>query len=131
MQSDAAPPGSGDNYITRVVKYIPAEVVALYLTLQGLLGAANQAEGVAAWCVLGGCLVGCVLYLRRLSGVKHWSQITVSGLGFLAWAFALGGPFKTFSWYLPVYGACVVAFFTFLVPLVDVSRSSGGQGAAH
>jgi hypothetical protein len=118
--SDANPPTSGaDGYSDRLIKYIPAEVVALYLTLDALIRSAPEVPSYVYWGVLIFCFVGTYLYLWRIQKVKKQLQLHISGGAFLVWVFAIGGPFAHLGWYNPLYAGLLLPMFTFLVALVE------------
>ncbi len=120
---DAAAP-SADDYKDRLFKYIPADVIALYLTLDGILATAAPAENLPLdalrWIVAGVVFVLTPLYLARVAKVTKRKQIAISTSAFAVWAFYLGGPFKTLEFYHPVYGALLFVVFTFVVPIWEV-----------
>lgn len=116
----AAPPSAEpDAYKDRLLKLIPAEVVAVYLALQGILATADGTSraSILLWVISAILLVSTPSYLWRISGVRKRSQLALSTAAFVVWVFALGGPFETLSWYEPLYGALLLPLFTFLVPL--------------
>src|SRR6266536_5891333 len=97
---------SPDAYLDRLVKYIPSEVIATYLSLD--LICRSAIEMWPGWLVLGfGCLATPV-YLSKISEVRKPVQLLVSTLAFCVWVFALGGPFLRLSWYKPLYGALLL-----------------------
>jgi len=115
-QTAAAP----DDYLSRLIKYIPAEVVAVYLAMQAIVSSATDAPGWLIWAVFGGLLVLTPLYLRRVARVDKWVQISLSALAFVVWVFALpDGPFTSFDWYNPVYPALALIFATFVFPIIE------------
>lgn len=113
-----APAPVSDNYTGRLVKYIPSEVIAVYLTMTGIL-ATQEAPPV-------GLSVGIFLlmlaltpvYLSRMEGVKK-KQLALSTLCFLVWAFALGQPPFNLLNIDPIYAALILPLFTFTLPLWD------------
>jgi hypothetical protein len=108
-----------DDYKDRLLKHIPAEAVAVYLTLDGIIRSSaegNQLE-VALWIAFGLGLVGTPLYLWRLQGVARSLQLVVSTLSFAIWVFALGGPYAQYNWYEPWIASVVLVGFTFVIPL--------------
>jgi len=118
-------PQEPDDFASRAIKYIPAEVVAAYVALQGMLTSAsgpNSVPSSVAWLVFLGLLVLTPLYTWRFTDVKGltkpYTQVTIATFAFIVWVFALGGPFKALSWYNPVYGSILVIFFTLIPPLV-------------
>ncbi|SRR6266404_7579909 len=110
------PAVSPDAYLNRLVKYIPSEVIATYLSLDLICRSAT--EMWPGWLVLGfGCLAT-PLYLWKISEVRKPVQLLVSTLAFCVWAFALGGPFLRLSWYKPLFGALLLPMFTFGAALI-------------
>jgi hypothetical protein len=116
-------PNVPDGYVDRLVKYIPSEVVAVYLSLDAICRSADSTEIWIRWSVLGFALLATPLYLWRVAGVRKQVQLCVSSAAFLVWAFALGGPFIQLSWYKPIYGAVLLPAFTFVAPLLAPPKS--------
>jgi hypothetical protein len=117
--SEIAYPQSRDKYADRLFKYIPAEVVAGYIFVLGLI---NQLNGtgevtIIQWLLF---LVFCLitpLYLWRIQKVIKLQQHFISLLSFVVWVFALGGPFTLYNWYNPVYGEILLPVFTLIVAI--------------
>jgi hypothetical protein len=116
-------PNTEDDYKTKLLKYIPAETVAFFTALVGVVDALKVTE--PTWYVVGlvivflAGLVGTPLYLTRVYGMK-WQykkgQIIVSTLAYVLWVLALG----TFQGIVPVPPTIITLLlggFTFLVPL--------------
>jgi hypothetical protein len=92
-----APPaavGTGDVNLSNILKLVPGDIVAIYLTGQGLYEAKTKVMGVE-WplllCIL--CLIVCIL-LRVLVTAKapggiNWLLVAVSALAFFIWAHAV------------------------------------------
>lgn len=110
---EAPPPP--DKYKDRLLKYIPAEVVTLYLTLTALAATATDLPWWIGWAILAVGIAGTWFYLRVNLGVTDRIQLSVSTVSFCVWAFALGGPFAALSWYKPIYGGLLLPIFTFAV----------------
>ena len=108
-----------DDYLTKILKYIPSEVVVLYITLYGVASAAKTEIpfGLITWLIFVVGVLGTVLYLWRIAKVNDRSQIFISTGAFVVWVFALGGPFSSLSWYHPVYGALLLPIYTFFIPI--------------
>jgi hypothetical protein len=125
-----------DDYATRMVKYIPAEVVAFYLAADKLFaqGAETVKANIAntfvtnhlfyfsvAVFVLG--LVGTPIYLRQqATDDGPWQvQAAVSTVAFVIWAYAVQG-----QMFIPVYSSAIAAFlvlvFTFASGFVKPGR---------
>ena len=116
---EALPPE--DKYKDRLLKYIPGEVVTLYVTLTGLAATATGLPWWIGWVIF---LIGAIatwVYLRMTLHVTDVIQLVVSTLSFCVWAFALGGPFTEFAWYRPIYGALLLPTFTFFAALIKTA----------
>ncbi|MBP7177027.1 MAG: hypothetical protein KBA53_12540 [Thermoclostridium sp.] len=110
-----------DDYKMKVIKYIPTEIVAAYVTLEGIINASGQAPAGAYWMVFVILLVLTPLYVWRITNQANqkpaWDQIIVSFFSFIIWVMALGGPFATLPWYQPIYPALLLPLFTLIIPL--------------
>ncbi len=115
-ESKAAKP---DDYKTRLLKYIPAEVVALYLTLDAILRSTDQLPLNTYWAVFIVGIVGTYLYLHRVEKVYKNKQLLISVVAYCIWVFALGGPFVYLEWYHPIYGGMLLPIYTFFVPIIE------------
>jgi hypothetical protein len=116
------PPLTPDDYVDRLLKYIPAESVALYLTLQGIiLSGAAEASSLNTWLwfILGVGLIGTAVYQWRVLKIGKVVQLAVSTAAFGVWVFALGGAFASLSWYEPFIGSLTLVIFTFFAPLIS------------
>ena len=109
-----------DDYKERILKFIPAEVVTLYLFLYGLAKATEDEIPfeVISWVLFGVGIFGTILHLWRIAKVSAWSQILISTRAFVVWVFALGGPFLQLPWYNSVYGALLLPIYTFFIPII-------------
>ena len=116
-----------DNYTDRLLKYIPAESVALYLTLQGIVSSSVEGRALYTWLWfafgIGIIVTPCTMW--RVQQVSKRVQLAVSTAAIGVWVFALGGAFASLSWYEPFLGSVLLVVFTFFVPLIspDVSSS--------
>jgi len=108
-----------DDYLTKIIKYIPSEVVVLYITLYGVASAAKTEIPfvLITWLIFVVGVLGTVLYLWRIAQVNDRLQIFISAGAFVVWVFALGGPFSNLLWYNPVYGALLLPIYTFFIPI--------------
>jgi hypothetical protein len=120
-----------DQYTDRLLKYLPAESVALYLTLQGIVLSSGEGGAPYAWLwfvfVVG--IIGTPLYLWRIQHVSKIAQLAVSTAAFGVWVFALGGAFASLSWYKPFLGSMLLVIFTFFVPLISPDVLSSEEAA--
>lgn len=111
----AVPPADG--YNDRVLKYIPAEVVTLYLSIDGLVRA-KQHLPVLSWGLFAFGLLATVLHLRFSAGVTKPLQLVVSAVAFCVWAVTIGSPSAYIPGYDAIYGAIALPIFTFLAGLI-------------
>lgn len=111
-----------DDYKMKVIKYIPTEIVTVYVTLEGIIRASSQAPNGVYWMVFIILLILTPIYMWRITNQADqkpaWDQIIVAFFSFIIWAMALGGPFATLSWYHPLYPALLLPIFTLIVPLI-------------
>jgi hypothetical protein len=106
-----------DDYFNRLLKYIPAEIVGLYLTLVNITNTQSVAEWIS-WLVFGVCLALTPLYLWRVLKVLKSAQIVISTLSFVVWAYALGGPFEQSELFSNVFAAVLLPIYTVLIPII-------------
>ena len=114
---------SEDDYLTKVVKYIPPEVLAAYLFMAGVIDSNVTGRHVhAIW--LGGLLIGILVltipYDLRVLKIVRWSQIAMSVLGIAVYVFAVGGWFATTTWYHQWYASIVVPVFGLVVAILKL-----------
>ena len=111
-----------DDYKTKVIKYIPAEIVTAYVTLEGILKASPNATNAVYWFVFLVLLALTPLYIWKVTSQPNkkpaWDQIIVSFFSFIVWVMALGGPFATLSWYSPLIPALLLPIYTLIIPMV-------------
>jgi hypothetical protein len=104
-----------DQFTDRLLKYIPAEVIIVYVSVEGLIrnAPANVPREKVLWVVFLFLLIATWIYLARVQHVNKKAQLVISTLAFAVWVFSLGGPFASFSWYEPFYGALLLPLYTF------------------
>ena len=111
---------SNSNYQDKLLKLIPAEIVAAYVALDGIAGTIPAQRFkflIVAICIL---LVINYFYLLKLHKVKSKLQIFITEISFLVWIFSLGGPFLDFLWYNSAWGSAVVILWTLVIPLFPI-----------
>ncbi len=125
--AQAAPGGvtvpTEDDYLTKVVKYVPVEILAAYLLMAGVIDSnVTNAHDHAIW--LGSLLAGILLltipYDLQVLKIARWSQIAMSLVGLAVYVFALGGWFATTSWYHQWYASIVVPVFALLIGILKL-----------
>lgn len=92
----------GDDYPGRLAKYIPAEIVALYLSVKPLPSPASREN--ALWWIFWVCLILTPIYLilttRKPKEGKgpQWIQVILATIAFPIWVWAVGnGPFDQWA----------------------------------
>ena len=124
---------SGDSYRERLLKYIPGEVIAVYVTLYSVAKSAGDTipQVLIQWLIF--LIVASLtpFYVNLLTSEPGYNsatkQIVISTAAFIVWVFALGGPFELMTWYNPVYGALALPLYTFMIPIIkgDPLRREG------
>jgi hypothetical protein len=114
-----------DTYFGKVVKYIPAEVVAAYVAVTGAVksAAADAPRETLLWLVTAGMLLVTPIWVlvaaTEPGKPRPAFQAGAAAAAFACWVFALGGPFESQTWYKPVYGTVVLIFATLIIPLAE------------
>jgi hypothetical protein len=108
----------GEDYLGRLVKYIPAEIVGLYIATSAMVPQAQDGNlnCRALWIVFVLNLILVPIYLwfatTRGGHTPLWPQVFLSTLAFPVWVFAIGGPFKCLGWYQGWIASIILAFVT-------------------
>ena len=128
-----APPNSPtqgdgrDQYIAKVIKYIPAPIIAAYTAATGMITEDPLHVLYLSWAVFFVCWIFAPLYVWFIPGeAKETADcskrfcVLAAIISFAVWSFALGGPFAlTFGWYRPLYGSLALIFATLAMPLLE------------
>jgi hypothetical protein len=114
---------SEDDYLTKVVKYIPVEVLAAYLFMAGVIDSnVTDQHDHAIW--LGGLLIGILVltipYDLRVLNVVRWQQVAMSVVAIAVYVFAVGGWFATTTWYHQWYASIVVPVFGLVIAILKL-----------
>jgi hypothetical protein len=108
-------PGSVDDFLGRLVKYIPAELVGLYIAARGVIP--KTAEPTVFWTVALATWVFVPVYfwfVTTRNGRKPlYVQILLATIAFPIWVFAIGGdPVASCPWYVThQYLASIILMF--------------------
>jgi len=109
-----------DDWLQRLVKYIPAETIAAYIALDNLAKTLSKVSPhVAEWVVLAGMFVYTWVHMKRVRKVTRSAQIAISLVAFVGWAAGNGGPFESLSFWSPALGSMAVIAVTLIIPLVE------------
>lgn len=115
------------SYFEKLLSYIPADIVAGYVALNGVIANQSSNNAVLQWIVFGVLMTLTPLYICYMktapSGLLPCKVFPcLAGMfAFAAWVFALGGPFAaTWStWYQPVYGSIALILTTLAIPVFE------------
>ena len=133
VPAPAPAPQKPDNYETRVLKLIPADVVAVFVAVDGAVRASTGAVPPLAYATLVAVIaVATYFYVLRQSEQAGLppahSQALLSAISFLVWVFAIGGPFAYgrgepflipwLQFYGPIWGTIVLPVYTLIAPML-------------
>jgi hypothetical protein len=116
--------GQKDDYVDRILKYIPSDIVAGWLFLSGLILSVDDKhrQRLLLWIVFVVLIPLTVAWTLKQTRVPNkppaWTQTAIATGSFVVWVFAIGGPFATLSWYDTVYGSIVLVLYTISIGLV-------------
>jgi hypothetical protein len=119
-----------DDYLGRLAKYVPAEIVGLYLATAGMIpeNLTSKAKCLALWAVFIGSAILVPIYFifaTSRGGKKPlWPQVLLPSIAFPVWVFAIGGPFSCLDWYHAWIASIVLAFVTVAAGLYQPSPGS-------
>jgi uncharacterized membrane-anchored protein len=102
-----------DDFRDKLIKLIPAEIVAAYLALQAHL---MQFGDAVIWSVIGILFLLTFFYLRRFGKVKNWWQLIFSSLSFLVWVYSIAPQAILGKLYNPQLATIVLVLWTLLIP---------------
>ncbi len=121
---------SGEDYVTRVAKYIPGEIVAGYIAVIALVEAVAPTAKPTTTSLILGFIVFVVgwastpLYLWKIGKPtgQQWYHLVISSVAFPLWAYVLGGPFRSLQDvaglpYSQPVGAVFVGLYSWMVGL--------------
>lgn len=132
--AQGAPPaapqaGASDlqQYLARVLKLIPAEVVSLYQGVRGVVQTAADggdlfAKGFLPWLPLTGLLL--VIFVRGWGTRDHtgswttiqWGAVTIAAISFIIWTISLNHEIVYLGATKPWIGSVLLMTWPFLVP---------------
>jgi hypothetical protein len=114
-------PEIGRAYFGRLIKMIPAEILALYVAIAPLAAEQHIALQLSIPLVcLGLVILSRTLGTRRAPDnvkIDPWT-VVISSVAFAIWVYALGGPFQTLKIYNAVVACILVTVYTTAVPML-------------
>jgi hypothetical protein len=120
--SSGADGSSVKDYLERVAKYVPSEIVAGYVTINGVIPGAPT--GAQKYLIVGNfflCWILTPIYLCRMAkpGQPKAMHLTLSTIAFLIWSYAVVGNMGIFSpaclnWYNVAIATIFLVVFTLI-----------------
>jgi hypothetical protein len=126
-----APPQAGadvvQQYLARIIKLIPAEIVALYQGVRGIVATAASAgdPDAASWLgLLPWCGAALVIFVR-MWGTRdgtgswrtvQWGAVAIATISFVIWVISLGNPIALLPLNKPWVGSVLLMVWPFFVP---------------
>jgi len=118
-----------DTYFDKVIKYIPADIVATWTVVTGLVASASEQvpKAQVLWFAYVFGIIMTALWTWKQTQETNKpiakTQIVVATLAFVIWVAALGGPFEFLPAYQRLYGSLLLIAYTLTVGLVNPSES--------
>lgn len=122
-------------YLDRLLKLIPAEVIGIYLVGSSMIPKVAQDQlkpgktddvriwGIGIWAII--CLV--LVIITRIVTTRdtservspEWRSVWISAIAFVLWVYTMGGPFAEFDFYkrFAFIGPLSVMVWSYLIPL--------------
>lgn len=121
-----APPGSeippaADGYADKLVKYIPAEIIAAFIAVNSIMHSVATPSASVYWAMFLFLTILTPVYLWRFQRVRKRTQLLLSSVAFVIWVFGIGGPFSYLSWYgsYAYVGGLLIIAYTLGVAVIN------------
>lgn len=112
------------SYMDKLIKLIPAEVIAIYLTGKGFFdpNLSNDLKIIGIWSWV--CLL--LVIIIRIWGTRdisnptkkiQWPAVVISAISFLIWVYAVTGNFLGINFDNPKIVSLVILVWTFIIPI--------------
>ncbi|MCK5055899.1 MAG: hypothetical protein KAT34_04540 [Candidatus Aminicenantes bacterium] len=99
-------------YLGKLLKLIPSEIIAVYVAVQGLIPGEKWGLTIVTLVLL----ILTPLYLRFVQKVDRPAQIVISALSFIVWVYCLGGPFVLFGIHHAKIASVILLIWTTFIP---------------
>ena len=110
---------SNDPYLNTLLKFIPSEIVAAYLAIQGILkGWSGSTSDIVTVVLFVALFVLTPLHLFFLAGVRSVIQIIATMFSFVVWVYILGGPFIVWGIHDLRIGSVILIVWTLILPIL-------------
>lgn len=127
--------GPGDGIPQRVAKYVPAEIIAVYLFLlpiviNGTDAGSNKREVLLA-VIFVICLIATPFYFWRFRDVTkkvRWYHVVISTFALLVWVYSIpGGFFDAAGAYDSIAAAILMAVFSLISGFIAPETSNANE----
>jgi len=109
--------GEPKEYLERIAKYIPAEIVAAYLAANGFAESAPDSRKLALFALIFLVCLACTpWYITRFGETRKAKIVNalVASAAFVVWSYALGGVFKQLGWHEPTTASVILILFSLI-----------------
>lgn len=113
---------TADDYIDRLMKFVPVEIVGLYTIIEVNLKSLFEGQYFGPW-LLGLLIFGLIatfFYVRFYLKIVRWTQILITELGFTVWVFTIGGWFDTLNFWKAEWGIIAAVIYLFIVKVIKL-----------
>lgn len=122
------PPPPPDDFLGRLAKYVPTEIVGLYLAASNAVPSGDHGHPTLLWSIFAACFVLTPIYMRFATNDPTkgplWLQVVLATVAFPFWVFAIGGPFALLSWYRGYIATIALIFVSFALGMVKPKPGS-------
>jgi hypothetical protein len=108
------------NYVERLIKLIPSEIIAVFLILQGLVPVEERQSGLIV--IAGFLFVLIPFYLWYTMRVRSIPQIIISTISFPVWVYLIYGEVMFPATYESWVAAILMAVWVVVLPMFYSSR---------
>lgn len=110
----------GDNYVTRLLKLIPSDILALYIFGQNTIPDENVNALLVFTIVCSVLLVLTRMQLTSEGGGQspQWAAIFISLISFFIWVYSIGQLFVKLGWHEKWIATLMMAVWVFVVPYI-------------
>ncbi|MGE5343750.1 MAG: hypothetical protein ACM3SY_19950 [Candidatus Omnitrophota bacterium] len=105
-------------YMERLIKLIPAEALAVYLTGNGFIKTTTAIKGIWPLICLGLVIVFRIWGTMEKGKPVQWLTVVVSAISFVIWVYAMGGRFLEFRLADLSIASLAVLVWTCIIPFV-------------
>ncbi|WP_372367119.1 hypothetical protein [Candidatus Uabimicrobium sp. HlEnr_7] len=124
---------STQDYLAKVTRLIPAQIIGAYILIAGLIptNAQNQKwiyTFIFVFLLVLAPIIGNKNRTQRKQKKLTWKQIVIVGISFSLWVYCLGGPFRLWfpGYYQPWIGSVAVVMWSMLTSFIDKETENPG-----